>query len=105
MLFLMVCLAKFSIAQNSNFPQKKRTALWLKAHEVEYDTAGGNVVTYWGDESTKGTNSMDSVYGGVQYVRNGLNMHPAVSYTTASQYVSAKGFQFGNPKSGEMFLG
>jgi gliding motility-associated-like protein len=104
MLLLMVCLAKFSIAQNSNFPQKKRTALWLKAHEVEYDTAGGNVVTYWGDESTKGTNSMDSVYGGVQYVRSGLNMHPAVSYTTASQYVSAKGFQFGNPKSGEMFL-
>jgi hypothetical protein len=104
MLFLMVFLTKFSNAQTSNFPQLKRTALWLKAHDVEYDTAGGNLVNYWGDVSTKGTNSMDSVFGGVQYVRTGLNMHPAVSYTTATQYVSAKGFQFGNPKSGEMFI-
>ncbi len=100
----MLLLTGNYVFAQTGFPQQKRTGLWLKSSDVEYDTAGGNVVTYWGDGSAKGTNSMDSVFGAVKYVRKGLNMHPTVTYDVTGQYLQSKGFQFGSPKSGEMFI-
>ena len=47
-MLMLLLTGNYAFAQ-TGFPQQKRTGLWLKSSDVEYDTEGGNVVTYWGD--------------------------------------------------------